>query len=317
MGRISVAFALCLGLATTGAKNADAQDPPFDAAVDIQLFEYAVGPKSFFAVPNAELAAHMQFQVDMMLTFLTNPLVLFDFDENTGERTGERTGVVENILAGQIGGAIGYRDRFQFGVAIPLVFGLWGEGVDPATGNMDPGGLQATGLGDIRGEAKMRLARAAGFTASGVAQVSLPTSIGSSDSMFLGDNTPSARVGGLAQWRSSDKKATVGATAGLMLRKPRKIYETEVGQQLTYGVAASYVLHPKVAVTGETFGRIGFDFDGGSTPLEAIAGGTLKPADGISVTIGGGGGILGGVGSPGIRMFPLGRLRARLPRPRW
>ena len=283
--------------------QSEAQEAPFDPAIDLQLFEYATGPKSFLTVPDAELATHGQFQVDMMMTYLTSPLVVFSVDQGAEEFIERRTEVVENLLAAQLTGGIGYKGRFQFGVALPLVLTLSGEGLDPATGNMAPSGLQATGVGDLRGEAKFKLLRSRSFNVAAVLGIALPTSVGSSESNFLGDNTPNARIAGASQWRSDDRKATVGVTAGFLLRKPRRIYETEVGQQLTYGAAASYWVHQRVGLTAETFGRSGIDFNADAMPLEAALAARVRVGEAFTVIGGGGAGIVRGIGSPGLRMF--------------
>src|SRR6185503_8522270 len=102
--------------------------------------------------------------------------------------------------------------------------------------------------------------------------VSLPTSIGSNDSQFIGDNLPTLR-GKLATTFSRGKIA-LGANVGFILRKPRTIYNSTVGQQLTFGVGAAVAATDKFSVIGEVFGRGGLEsgFALDESPVEAIGG---------------------------------------------
>jgi len=85
-----------VGLALGLTSSARAQsDPPFDPAIDVNLFEYAVGPKSFLTVADADLANKDQFNVDFLLTFLTDPFTVYDVTADGEEIIGERVSVVE------------------------------------------------------------------------------------------------------------------------------------------------------------------------------------------------------------------------------
>ena len=138
---------------------------PFDLAVEpgeaieVQLFEYAVGPRSFLTVSDADLSTKDQLSADFLLTYLTDPYTIFNYDQETGERLDTRTEVVQSLLAGEISGAYGLSNRLQVGAALPLVLSISGQGLDPETGNVAADGLQATGLGDMRLEAKYLIRR--------------------------------------------------------------------------------------------------------------------------------------------------------------
>src|SRR5262245_31979782 len=227
--------ALCL-LAVPAVAVAD--DPPFDPAIDVQTFDYAIGPKTFFTVADAEGAAKQQLAVDALLTYLTKPFSIYNYDPMTGQVGDERTTVVSSLAAMQLTAAYGIDDKLQVGALLPLIFSLSGDGLTPKTGDRAMTPLSVTGLGDLVLEGKYRLVRENGLHVAGLASVSLPTSFGSDGSEFIGDNLPTLGTRLAAQYDVAPRIA-VGINTGVLLRKPRTIYKSTVGPQLLWGAAAA------------------------------------------------------------------------------
>ncbi len=294
----------CLGvalIATTG--TAAAQSPPFDPAIDVQTFEYAIGPKTFFTVSNADVADKGQLAVDAVVTYLTKPFSIYEVDPSMPDVVGdERTTVVRSVAAMQITAAYGYSEKLQNGANLPIIFQLAGDGLDAMTGNRDPNGLGVTGLGDLLVEAKYRLHRDGALKLGGIAGITLPSSFGSDGSKFIGDNLPTARARLAMQYDVG--KLSLGMNGGVMLRKPRKIYDSEIGQQLTWGVAAAIRITDRFSIIGESYGRAGLpDFSLDASPLEAEGGLRIYVKPSVAVVIGGGAGLVKGIGSPQSRFF--------------
>ncbi len=283
-----------------------AQSPPADRAIDVQLFDYAIGPKSFFTVANADVADAKQLALDAFVTFLTNPFSVYTTDGADDPMIiGERTKVVESLTAAQLSGAYGLSDKLQIGATLPLVFSLSGQGFDPGTGMGTAGGVQVTGTGDLLVEGKYKLWQASNnkLRLAGIAGVTLPTSFGSNESQFIGDDLPTLR-GKLAATFSSGR-ISLGANAGFILRKPRTIYASTVGQQVTFGVGAAIAATDKFSIIGEVFGRGGLEsrFALDESPIEAAGGFRLIAARSLAVTIGGGAGLDRAIGAPTARFF--------------
>jgi OOP family OmpA-OmpF porin len=297
-------FATALLLVASAGSAARAQEaPPYDPAIDLQLFEYALGPKTFFTVSDADLAAPKQLSVDLLATFLTNPFTIYNVEDQDDVIVSDRTAVVKSILAGDLQAAYGINDRFQVGVGLPLVFSMNGDGLMPTTAQEDPNGLQASGLGDLRLELKARLWTKARLRLAGIGAITIPTSFGTSND-YLGDDLPSLRLRGALQWTNADGRLSAGANLGVLVRKPREIYASEVGQQLTYGVGAAYKVTDRFSGVLETFGRAGMlgpSLD--QSPLEVDLGLRVLATKAINVVVGGGAGVLKGIGSPDLRAF--------------
>src|SRR5690606_33041864 len=99
-------------------------------------------------------------------------------------------------------------------------------------------------------------------------------------------------------------KLNAGANLTLIARKPRTIYSSEVGQQLAWGAAGAYKINDRVSAIAELFGRVGVgDVDLSSNPLEAGGAVRVRATHAFSVLAGGGGGLVRGIGSPGMRVF--------------
>ncbi len=293
-----VPLALAFGLTNVSAQSA----PPFDPAIDVQLFDMNPGPRTFMGVADGSTEEKGQYSLDFLLTFLTDPFVIYNVDENDDTIINTRTDVVSSLFAGQLTGAYGLTDGLHLGVSLPLVFSMRGDGLDPASGNMSSGGLQATGLGDLRLEAKGRIVRSSNLGAAWMAGVTVPTSFGAGGNDYLGDDLPSARGGVAAHYDIADDLIRVGANVGVVLRKPRQIYASEVGQQLRYGAGAALNITEDFAVIGEAFGRTALTaIELDASPLEVGAGMRAQATDSFSILAGGGVGVVSGIGSPGLR----------------
>ncbi len=289
---------------------AEAQEsPPYDPAIDVQLFDYAIGPKSFVTVNDADVTKKSQFNMDVLVTFLTNPFSIYNVSSDANDEiTTTRTKVVESILAAQVTAAYGLTDTLQLGVSVPLILSMTGEGLDTTTlGTMATGvdgGMQISGVGDMRLEAKKLLYNKKNLRFAGGGSLTLPSSFGSGGNEFIGDDLPSVRVRADVQWSDTRGQLLLGANAGMIFRKPREIYSSEVGQQLTWGAAAAYRFTPKVSAIAEMFGRTGLgSFDLDQSPLEAAGAVRVSVTPSIKVLAGGGGGLVRGIGSPGLRVF--------------
>ncbi len=279
-----------------------AEPPPFDSAIDVQTFEYAIGPKTFFTVADADVADQKQLAVDVLFTYLTKPFKVFNVTPDDMVGT-ERVTVVESLAAAQLTAAYGIKEKIHIGVKLPLIFSLNGDGLDPGTGMASMNGLSVTGLGDLLVEGKIRLYKKNQVRMAAMGGVTLPTSFGSDGSQFIGDNLPTVRVG-LAFQLDPTAKISIGANTGILLRKPRTIYDSTIGPQFTWGVAAAARLTDRFSVIGETYGRAGMpDFSLDSSPLEAEGGLRVYVTNAVAVVIGGGAGLVKGIGSPEARFF--------------
>lgn len=298
-----VAAGVIVSVLSFGSGTSHAQDDiPFDSAIDVQLFEYAIGPRSFLTVPNAGVAYPGQISADFLVTYLTSPFTIYNLDSMDGNIVDERSEVISTLIAGELNAAYGLTSKLQLGIALPLVFRIAGDGVDPGTAQPDDmSGISASGLGDMRIEAKYLVWSNDSLSVAAAGGLSVPTSFGLGGSDFLGDDLPYGRANALVQWSSG--KISAGAKLGVIVGKKRSIYSSDVGQQITFGGAGAYQITERFGAVAEVFGRAGFDLSGNSMPLEAAGAARIKATTDLSVLAGGGAGLLNGIGSPKVRVF--------------
>jgi hypothetical protein len=276
---------------------------PSDSSIDVQTFEYAVGPKTFFTVTDADVADKKQLSVDALLTFMTKPFSVYRFDPGTGMVGSERVAVVKSVTAAQLTAAYGIDDKLQLGINLPIVFALQGDGLDAPTGMGAANGLNVTGLGDLLVEGKYRLYRKNKLRLAGTVGLTLPTSFGSDGSQFIGDDLPTLRARMAVQYDVSPM-LSIGANGGIQLRKARTIYDSTIGRQLTWGVGVALRITDRFSLIGESYGRAGIpDFSLDASPLEVEGGLRLYATGAVSVVLGAGTGLVNGIGSPRSRFF--------------
>ena len=299
---VALAATILLAPATALAQ----QEPPYDPAIDVNLFEYAAGPKSFFTVADADVGLKGQLTLDVVVTYLSQPFTVYNVDASGGEPMIDdtRTEVVEQMFAGALVGAYGLTDGIQLDATLPVIFTMTGKGLDPSTGMASPDGLKVTGLGDLRVEAKARVWQNDNFKLAAAGGLTVPSSFGSGGSDFLGDDLPALRLRLAGQWTAASGRMSFGGNLGAIFRKPREIYATEIGQQLTWNVGAMVRLTNRLSVVGESFGRTGLvSFDHDSSPLEVLGGLRIVASRSLQVVAGGGAGLVSGIGSPEARLF--------------
>jgi OmpA-OmpF porin, OOP family len=294
-----------LGLSALGARAASAQEAiPYDPAIDLNTFEYAIGPKTFFTVSDATVSAKRQLAVDFLVNFFSHPFTIYNVDDDNDVITTQRVDVVKRAMVGDLSASYGLTDKFQLGVSLPIVFQMNGDGLEPTTAMASADGFKATGTGDLRAEIKTKLWHKNAIELGGAVGATLPSSFGSGGGDFLGDDLPSLRGRFIAQWTGSDGRLVLGTNVGLAFRKPRTIYASKVGQQLVWGVAGAYRPTDKFSLVAEVFGRTGLEgFDLDASPLEAGGGTRVIATKAVAVTIGGSAGIVRGIGSPDFRVF--------------
>jgi OmpA-OmpF porin, OOP family len=301
-GRSALGAAFVVASALPAAALAQSK-PPFDPAIDIQTFEYAVGPKTFVTVADGDVADHKQVTVDALFTYLTKPFQIYDLDPNNPNKiTGTRTTVVSSLSSAQLTASYGLSDRWQLGFNLPIILALQGDGLMAETGSAAAGGLSVSGLGDLLVESKYRLLRNQRIKLSAIGGLSLPTSVGTGGSQFIGDDLPTVRGKLAAQIDAG--RLSFGANAGVILRKPRTIYDSTIGQQLVWGVAGAARITDRIAVIAEGYGRAGLPgFAMDASPLEVEGGVRFFATGSMAIMVGGGAGVIKGIGSPESRFF--------------
>ena len=153
-----------LGIASLAIPgSASAQQPPFDSAIDVQTFEYAIGPKTFFTVNDADVADEEAARgrraghvPDQAVHGLQRTIRACPTSSGPSARV-----VVKSLTAVQLTAAYGVNDKLQIGANLPVdLRARRATASMPTTGTRDAAtALNVTGLGDLLVEGKYRLYR--------------------------------------------------------------------------------------------------------------------------------------------------------------
>jgi OOP family OmpA-OmpF porin len=311
-------------LLNAGRRDAHAQTQapvPTDNTIDTQLFEQAIGPHNFITVDAPDVARHKQLGFGLMLNYQLRPYVIYtQGTDGQGSTVIINAHVVEHQVTTELAASIALFSRVQLGLALPFTPILTGDAVD-AMGRPTGQTQNATGLGDLRVEAKAQLGTLGDddqFTLGLLAGVSIPTAKLAGASLdvptangssggpyYLGDKSFTGRIKALAGLEVGRLRGA--ANFGVLLRESSQSYAAVVGNQLLYGGAAAYELRKRVELIVELSGRSGLSqftsFYSDANPFEVDGALRLGITSMWAATLGFGRGIGKGIGAPAGRGF--------------
>jgi hypothetical protein len=293
---------VCILAGAGPAARARAQEPKTDKSFDVQLWQTGIGPRPFFTLDSAFVPPHKQFALSLATNYQRNPFTLYTV--NGDNLLEENVEVVRDQWTTELTAAVGLGGKFQLGLAVPFIGYQSGNDFTPmgmATGVA----LQGKGVGDIRIEGKVQAATfgpSDEFTFSVAPGLTVPSG---NSNKFMGDRNVTGRLRGITEFRLGDARAA--AMLGFLFRQPSTNFAAQVGQQLMYAVAVDYRVHRDVSLIGEVFGRSGLEHFGSryvdANPAELDGGMRVALPAQMTVTLGGGVGLVKGIGAPRFRGF--------------
>jgi outer membrane protein OmpA-like peptidoglycan-associated protein len=294
-GRAASLLALGLGLSAAASSRAQTPDQIRNARnTNIDANPHRINPAGFelLGVSRPRVLPHLGLRAAASFSYLTGPAVVAD--KTSGETLRKLVG---NRQEAELGLALGLLDHFQISLSTPVVLHqraeLPGQNLGTAT---------ASGFGN-----PTLVPRAMFYGADG------PFAIGAEVPVTLPLWDTPAYMGydgwGVEPRLLTEAKAgpiLISTSVGALFKPEQRIFNLRDGNQLSYGLAT---LYPD-ALSGWDFGA---EFQGG-TPLarpgnsaetrgEVLAGARHRLDERLSVSAGGGMGVLGGVGQSGYRVF--------------
>jgi OmpA-OmpF porin, OOP family len=273
--------------------SADAAEPGF--AVD--RFEPSERGSNFFALESLDLRGHVRASAGVVASYGYKPLV-YRVD---GE---ERAAMVNHLLTTHLGGSMNLWNRLRVSLNAPVI--LYTEGQQGLLGaKVLAPPSSATTLGDIRLGVDGRIAGEYGqpVTFALGAQLWLPTG---SQSAYTGDG--SVRFGPRALIAGEVGPIAYSAKLGVAIRSPEASTYANVplGSELVYGFGGGYKFSEGKGIVGPEFYGTTHLGDGAfktrTSPLEVILGGRYEVAKQVRAGLGIGTGLVGGLGTPAVRL---------------
>lgn len=221
------------------------------------------------------------------------PLVAYDRDGEVAAT------VVGTQFFAHLGGALVLAERLRLGLSWPLLLTGAGDPVVTPAGRFETAPGFALGDPRVTGDLRLLGLYGAPFTLAAGAELHLP--FGKQDA-YASDGAPRFHPRLLA---AGDLGALAYAgRVGVQLRPhDAEFAGTELGHELTFGVAAGLRLFDRALLLGpELTGASLFGGGEGGTPIELLLGGKLRLARQFRLGAAAGPGLTQGFGSPALRV---------------
>jgi len=266
-------------------------------AFDVERFQPGSGSEDILGVHSALVPVGLGWSASLYASYADRPLRLIATD-----KSGTEIPIVGSMTTGYLLASVGFLDRFEFGLAVPIALHQSFTGVsaiDPSLGLPSAGG----GLSDLRVGLKARLVEIDRLHLAASIPVTIPTGKGLN---FLGNSSLTATPEIEAEW-VADSGTRLAGNLGMLLRGSHKLFDLSVGNALTYGVGGVMpfaVSDQKLEAMATLVGEAGFEDTGSAElPLELMLAVRWKLPAGLALTVGGGPGLTNGFGTPRYRVF--------------
>jgi outer membrane protein OmpA-like peptidoglycan-associated protein len=319
---LRLAYAVRLGVALVvlaGVSPASAQRQ--DRSFNPQLFHPAPGPDEFVNIEPGGVLGHLQYEVGLFLNYARNEFTIYKYDSNTSKASSPLSNIIANRLGLDLWAALGIANRLQIAIALPMT--LYQNGDDFRSANPQPNGTTILGargyaFNDPRIYLKVLLyGKPKGFQLGLSHWLSIPLG---DDGNFGGEKHFTGFSGEprLSAEYNADRWRLALNFGFLWRAENERFFSTVNSQMLTYGgaIAVDAVVH-RLTVLAEIYGRhdlctakalagassscdIG---DINSSPLELDIAAKIWLVHGLSMNLGVGNGLVGGVGSPQPRVY--------------
>jgi OOP family OmpA-OmpF porin len=302
--RVGLALLLSFLALGTQARAQTSGGPPapprLDRSFDVQLFHPAVGSQSFITLDGAEVLEHRLWHFGLVTSYARQPFT-YTLQEVAPPTNPTTLAPVQNLVMSELVAAMGLRNRFEIGAALPLAVAWDGNVFD--TYGRDTGRHTGTtvGVGDLRVEGKAELVgfgRDRAFLLSLSAGGTMPTG---DDQAFLGEGSVAGRARALLEYQRGDRLRAL-LMAGGLLRGKSQFLGTPMGPAVIYGAALEVRPTPQIGVFGEVIGRYASRF-ADTNPAELNAAMRFYLPSTVNLLMGAGFGLNHGVGSPVVRAF--------------
>jgi outer membrane protein OmpA-like peptidoglycan-associated protein len=285
-----------------------------DYPIDAERFKPPVDTYGYALTESSTTLQNLQVGVGMWGNYSDDPVVLYwDGSRVVGPGPKFPDGLVDRRSVVDFQFGFGVADVFSMNVDMPVV--VWQEGFEPASdASPSPSAdLQSAGVGDLRLHPKFVITEIeTGGLPVGVAilgDVTVPT--GDTRS-FIGEGTVTATpmvVLELADGSVSAREYHVRAAVNVGGRfKPvERFRDVTFGPEFVYRAGVGARPAPAFELGGDLAGSVS-SVRIANAPLEILPWIKLMPLDFVTLTLGGGFGLVPGVGAPDYRAFAGGTL---------
>jgi outer membrane protein OmpA-like peptidoglycan-associated protein len=277
-----------------------------DSGIDYELFKPHADFYGYSATPGASTLQNWQLGASLWFDYSDDPVVLVDASGvRVSPNASDEDGLVNSKVGAHAQVGVGIT---RFGsVTVDVPFTLAQDGFSPpALGDATASRLAVSGIGDIVLAPKVVVLDRDYFPV-GLA-VAIPVALPTGDAtQLMGEGAVSLAPQVTLEWSDAKihtrgYKFRAAATGGMVVREAARIADTRLGNAFLYGLGLGYhVIEPLEVVLdfhGNTSGE-----RGSQNPAEVLVGGKVYLGDFVSIGLGGGTGLFGGIGAPDFRVY--------------
>ena len=207
-----------------------------ETAFSVERFAPSPGAATYWAAEDGDVLPHLSLALAATGSLMTRPLVLSNLFTDDQPTTPVRTRLGFDLMA-----AVGFFDRFQLGVALPVVAAQEGDrlqGID-----LDERSLEPIAFGDVRLHGKMRfLGRLGGYGPS--VALSLAMTLTTGDSMhFAGEKGSVFEPRLIGAWKFP--RGSLAVNLGARLRRESVVLLSPArphGNELVMAIAGEFIV---------------------------------------------------------------------------
>lgn len=275
-------------------------DRPF--AIEASHFRSALGSRGYIVTDGAAISEHLKPAASLWLDYAHNILVTRDAD---GQILDDGR-YVKGRLSANLQASLGLFDFMEIGIGLPL--SLYQFGTRAGLGGSDDD-LAAFAAGDLRIGAKfLVLDKKLGDVGLGLALHPIFTFPTGGRNHFHGDGSVTFRPTVAAELTS--EHVSIALNAAYILRGKRDLLNVRHDDELHFGLGAAIPVEPdlvdivldlqaKIGVGAAAAGEFGTE----EAPIEGHGGLRFWLREDLSLTVGGGTGLLAGYAAPEARVF--------------
>jgi OmpA-OmpF porin, OOP family len=306
-----MAVVMATSLVASSAMAQTGSAPPFNQNIDMQQFHPAPGPYNLLSVHGARVDGNGTFTLGVWANYAWRPFTIFNAscpnaENDEGCTLGDvRSRPIEHMVSLDVLATVTVARRIQIGLTVPLAYES-GQAVNSLNGYpLSSGESQSTfALGDPRLDVKIRIAgrgltgMAAAIGLTGV----IPTGqfTGGSNRFVAND---SVALGGRGVLDGRFGRFFFALNAGVLWRpEVLTVLSTRIGTAFQWGAGAGFQATPRLGFVAEIFGSNNFSTTQQNNGVETDLAARYTLGD-VSITAGGGAGIIRAAGTPVARGF--------------
>ena len=285
---------------------------PGEPSLDVELFRPMADPAGTMVVESAETLGHLQVGVGVWGNYSEDSVVLNRGDQRiyVGDQPqigNDGDGIIDRRSRVDVQFGVGFFGRLSLTANIPLL--AWQEGYElgNAFDSTVPNELVSAGIGDPRITPKVVLLDHETGSPLAIAVLSRFTIPLGTERSFVGEGEFTAHPMAVLEFadasvRDGEHWVRLTLNGGYFVRQAATVQNIEFNNAFTWGASVGFSPGTYLEIGADIIGQSGSN-EVATQPIELLPWMKFRPDRRVTLTVGGGIGLLEGVGAPDYRVI--------------